>query len=40
MKLLFGLTILILIAVSLYADHRWKRWIKANREARERDRQN
>jgi hypothetical protein len=40
MKLLFGLTILILIAVSLYADRLWKRWIKVNREARDRDRQN
>ena len=29
MKLLFGLTIVILIAVSFIADYKWKQWIKS-----------
>ena len=38
MKFLFVLTIAVLIAVTLYADYRWKQWMKANREARDRER--
>lgn len=34
MKLFFILTILILIALSFYADYRWKRWIAARKQDR------
>jgi len=37
MKLLFGLTIVILIAVSFIADHKWKQWIKSREQSRDRD---
>ncbi len=36
MKLLFGLTILLLIAASLLADYQWKKWIAARKQDRER----
>jgi hypothetical protein len=37
MKLLFGLTVLILVAVSFVADYKWKQWIAARKQERERD---
>jgi hypothetical protein len=37
MRLLLGMLLLALVVGSLYADFRWKRWIAARREARERD---
>jgi len=37
MKLLFGLIVLLLIAVSLVADYKWKQWIKSREQARQRD---
>lgn len=37
MKLLFGLTILLLIAASLLADYQWKKWIAARKQDRDRD---
>ncbi len=37
MKLLFGLTILVLIAVSIVADYKWKQWIAARKQDREQD---
>ena len=36
MKLLIGLAALILVALSLAADYRWKRWVKAREAERER----
>jgi len=37
MKLLFGLTILVLIAVSFIADYKWKQWIAARKRDRDSD---
>jgi hypothetical protein len=37
MKLLLALVVLCVIAGSLYADYRWKRWMAQQREQRERD---
>jgi hypothetical protein len=37
MKLLFGLTILLLIAASIVADYQWKKWIAARKQDRDRD---
>jgi hypothetical protein len=36
MKLLFVLTILALIAASFYADYKWKQWIAARKQERDR----
>jgi hypothetical protein len=40
MKLLFGLTILVLIAVSFIADYQWKKWIAARKQDRDREEYN
>jgi hypothetical protein len=37
-KYLFLLTLVVLVGVTLYADHLWKRWIRSNRETSDRDR--
>jgi len=37
MKLLFIFTILVLIAVSLYADYKWKQWVETRKQARSLD---
>jgi len=37
MKLLFGITILVLVAVSFIADYKWKQWIKTRQQSREQD---
>jgi hypothetical protein len=37
MKLLFGFVVLLLVAVSLLADYKWKQWIKSREQARRRD---
>lgn len=36
MRLLLGIIIFVLVVGSIYADYRWKRWMAAQREARER----
>lgn len=38
MKYLFLFTILVLVVVTLYADHLWKRWIRSRRETSDHDR--
>ena len=35
MKILLGLLILVFIAGSIYADHKWRQWIAARRRDRE-----
>ncbi len=35
MKLLFGLIVLLLIALSFLADYKWKQWIAARKRDRE-----
>jgi hypothetical protein len=35
MKLLLGILFVAIIAGSIYADYRWKRWITKQREARQ-----
>ena len=35
MKILFGLTVLILVAVSFYADYKWKQWIARRKQERD-----
>jgi hypothetical protein len=37
MKWLLGILFVVVIAGSFYADYRWKRWMAAQRAARERD---
>lgn len=37
MKLLLGLLIVVVVAGSFYADYRWRRWMAAQRAAREQD---
>jgi len=37
MKFLFILTILVLIALSFYADYKWKQWVEARKQARDMD---
>ncbi len=34
MKLLFGILFIAIVAGSIYADYRWKRWMARQREAR------
>jgi hypothetical protein len=36
MKLLLGILVLLLVAVSVFADYKWRQWMAARR----RDRQN
>lgn len=36
MKLLLGLAILFLIALSLFADHKWKQWVAARKQDHDR----
>ena len=36
MKLLFALAILILIALSFFADYKWKQWIAARKQEHDR----
>lgn len=38
MKYLFLFSILVLVAVTLYADYLWKRWLRARQSERDRDR--
>lgn len=38
MKILFGLTIIVLIAVSFVADYKWKQWVKSNKQNHNPDR--
>jgi hypothetical protein len=35
MKLLLALAILVLIAISLFADYKWKRWMAARKLERD-----
>ncbi len=35
MKLLFALAVLLLIAVSLVADYKWKQWMATRRQERD-----
>jgi hypothetical protein len=37
MKFLFILTILVLVALSFYADYRWKQWVESRKQARSMD---
>jgi len=36
MKLLLAIIVLILIAGSIYADYRWKKWIAARKQEHDR----
>jgi len=36
MKLLLALVVLAIVAGSVYADYRWKRWLAKQREERQR----
>jgi len=36
MKLLLGLAVLIFIAVSIFADYKWKQWIAARKQDHDR----
>jgi hypothetical protein len=36
MKLILGLFALVLIALSLFADYKWKQWIAARKQDRDR----
>ena len=36
MKILFGLIVLFLVAISLFADYKWKQWIAARKHERDR----
>lgn len=40
MKLLFLITIFVLIAASFLADYKWKQWIKNREQTRRRDHEN
>lgn len=35
MKLVLGFVFVVIVAGSIYADYRWKRWIAKQRAARE-----
>ncbi len=35
MKLLLAIAVIVLIAGSLYADYKWRRWIEARRQQRD-----
>ena len=35
MKLVFGLFVLVVIAASIFADYKWKRWMAARKLERE-----
>ena len=35
MKLLFGLFVLVLVALSLLADYKWKQWVKTREQERD-----
>jgi hypothetical protein len=37
MKIILGILVLVVIGGSIFADYKWKQWIKARREAREHD---
>jgi hypothetical protein len=36
MKLLLGLAIVLLIAISVFADYKWKQWMSARKQDRDR----
>jgi hypothetical protein len=38
MKLILGLAIAFLIAISLIADYKWRRWIASRKEDQDHDR--
>jgi hypothetical protein len=36
MKYLIGIVVVILVAASIFADYKWKQWMAARRENRDR----
>ena len=34
MKFFFALAILLLVALSFYADYKWKQWVRTRQQAR------
>jgi hypothetical protein len=37
MKVFFGIAVLVLIALSVLADYKWKQWVAARKRERESD---